>query len=215
MFLNLLGGRKDARPAEENLPSIQVTRVVPINDETKESVRALLIDKGTIADDNPHVVRLKGLALRDVYHRAGGYLPIRGGEERASMWVQKDALGAVVPDTMVMLRERRADGVYQPSAVMSGEKAMYAMIFQPPCCEGIESVLVGFRLADKRFSHKVVQSAVALKQGVADYFRAAVTIGPADNDMARTQLDETYNHLLDIEHKCGAGSGFPPAYRNG
>ncbi len=214
MFLKLLGRQPEPKQ-EENLPAIQVTRMVQINDDTKESVRALLMEQGTITDDNPHMAHLKSVSLRDVYHRAGGYLPIRGGEERASMWVQKDAAGVVIPDTMVMLRERRSEGVYQPAAVMSGENTMYAMVFSPPCCAGIESLLAGFRLKDGRFSYKVVQSEEALKQGVANYFRAAVSIGPADNDAARTQLDETYKHLMDIEHRCAVEMGFPPAYRNG
>lgn len=219
MFARIFGEKNPSQSAGKDIPAIRVIRIVPIGNETKDAVRSLLMDEGPICDDNPHIAQLKSVPLREEYHRAGGYLTDKNGQERSSMWVQRNGNGMVIPETMVMFRERLSNGVYQPDSVMYGEKAMFGMVFKPPCCTGIESLLAVFvaktRDGQSVSVSKVIQSAEALKQGVAEYFRVAVTIGSADNDLARLQMDETYKHLMDIDHSCAASMSFPPAYRKG
>jgi hypothetical protein len=214
MFRSLLGLDRVSAPEIQPIPSVDgiiVKAVVPINDETKPNIVKLLKHNGTLPIDDPNLLELKKLSLSNYYTRAasgnGNYIAI-DHTDRSSAWYMAQTGQEPEPERAIILTEKRNGDVFQPKRILvGGEKATFAMIFEPPCCEDADSVLVCFNQGAS-FSWRILLSETALQQNVGNFFKDRVEIGCITDPLDRPFIAETIKHLRGIPCDCTVAGKF-------
>jgi hypothetical protein len=214
MFGKLFGGNSEEKKIPQStLPAdgIVVKAVVPINDETKSTVIQLLKHQGILPFNHPSLLTLKELGLRHSYKRAArgqdNYIGV-DNIERTSAWYIEEVDKTPDPSRIITLTEKRNGNVFQPKRFLTGgEKATFAMVFEPPCCQDADSVLICFNQG-ANFAWKIVLSETALEQNVGNYFKQHVHIGRVEDERDLSTIAETVKHLMGIPCDCTVAGKF-------